>query len=334
MGHICDSELLATDRLGIPRIYVQNWPFAGSGAVWRLSTPVHVVVRVDVYRRGNYTLLRKYTSCCRPLTAQSSTSVPCARTMPTEPKLSDLSDTEQSAVGGAAAFIEGMLLQPTIYAKNARQQGLPLTLDPRVLYRGIGAALCNEMGQLGMQFGVTGALMRIISPDSHGTPSPAAELGAAAAAGAVVAVLASPLELVMIQQQRFGGSMLSTGSGIIARHGFFGNGLYRGLGLAMARDAIYVGGMLGATPLVHRRLMQWKGVDEGDGANEPSARSATDAALVSLAASMLGGVIGAVLSHPLDVAKTCMQGDLPAATYGGSFASLRTLVREGGASRL
>ena len=34
-----------------------------------------------------------------------------------------------------------MALQPTIYWKNAAQQGLPFTADPRVLYRGLGAAL-------------------------------------------------------------------------------------------------------------------------------------------------------------------------------------------------
>ncbi len=266
--------------------------------------------------------------------------------------LGELTEPEQSAVGGIAAFIEAILLQPTIYAKNARQQGLPLTFDPRVLYRGIGAALCNEMGQLGLQFGVTGALTRLIMPEDA-PPSAAAELGAAAGAGAVVALLASPLELVMIQQQRFGGSMAATAYEVIRRHGAFGSGLFRGLGLAMARDSIYVGGMLGATPIVHRRLVEGGGLAgpalpvasalEAPAASSgaapagvapPSMGSIADAALTSLAASMLGGVIGALLSHPLDVAKTCMQGDLPRATYGGSFEALRTLLRDGGVARL
>jgi hypothetical protein len=34
-----------------------------------------------------------------------------------------------------------VVLQPTIYWKNAAQQGLPFTLKPSLLYRGIGAAL-------------------------------------------------------------------------------------------------------------------------------------------------------------------------------------------------
>ena len=254
-----------------------------------------------------------------------------------EVRLSDLSEPEQSTVGGIAAFVEGVVLQPTIYFKNAHQQGLPLTLDPRVLYRGIGAALCNEMGQLGLQFGVTGALTKFFVGDDPGAASAAAELGAAAGAGALVAFLASPLELVMIQQQRFGGSMAATCANIVKGHGTFGSGLYRGLGLAIMRDSIYVGGMLGATPLVHRQLMEWRGLREPttlDAAAASSLGSVADVALTSLAASMLGGVIGALLSHPLDVAKTCMQGDLHRATYGSMLESLQTLLRTGGVERL
>ena len=233
-----------------------------------------------------------------------------------------------------------------MYAKNARQQGLPLTLDPRVLYRGLGAALCNEMGQLGLQFGVNGAITRAIVQDE--TPSPVQELGTAAAAGAIVALLASPLELIMIQQQRFGGAMLATGVEIVKSHGFFGMGLFRGLGLAMLRDSIYVGGMLGATPVVYRQLIHYRGSahetgpagiedDTASGAcigTTSSFPSSADAALMSMAASVISGVFVAVLSHPFDVAKTCMQGDLSRATYGGSLASLRTLLNDGGAARL
>ena len=254
--------------------------------------------------------------------------------------LKDLTDAEQGAVGGIAAVIEALLLQPTTYAKNARQQGLALTLDPRVLYRGIGAALCNEVGQLGLQFGVTGALLRMSIPEDA-PQSVATELIAAAGAGALVAVLASPLELVIVQQQRFGGAMLATAYEVVCRHGAFGSGLFRGLGLAMGRDAIYVGGMLGATPIVRRWLMERRGLAEpalpvASTTLEPAGGVGTvaDAALTSLAASMLGGVIGALLSHPFDVAKTCMQGDLARATYGGSFEAMRALLRDGGIARL
>ena len=77
---------------------------------------------------------------------------------------SEMTESENTIVGSSAAFIIGVSLQPTVYAKNARQQGLPLTLDPRLLYRGIGPSLANEMGQLGLQFCATGILKRVV-PD-------------------------------------------------------------------------------------------------------------------------------------------------------------------------
>ena len=52
-------------------------------------------------------------------------------------------------------------------------------------------------------------------------------------------------------------------------------------------------------------------------------------------ASVLGGVLGAVLSHPFDCVKTCMQGDLEQKSYGNNFteASHRVWL-EGGMKRM
>jgi hypothetical protein len=55
--------------------------------------------------------------------------------------MQNLNEVENMGLGGAAAFVEAIALQPTIYWKNAAQQGLAFTLNPKLLYRGIGAAL-------------------------------------------------------------------------------------------------------------------------------------------------------------------------------------------------
>mmetsp|Transcript_35222 Transcript_35222/g.77494 ORF Transcript_35222/g.77494 Transcript_35222/m.77494 type:complete len:166 (+) Transcript_35222:51-548(+) len=141
---------------------------------------------------------------------------------------SHLTDGENLVVGSTAALAEGLLLQPTLYWKNARQQGLPFTLRPSLLYRGTGAAICNEVGQMGLQFSVTGRL-KSVSSSSGG------QLAAAAGGGVVTAAFATPVELVMIQQQRFGSSILSTLVRLFKEHGMFGSGLMRGLGPAVAR---------------------------------------------------------------------------------------------------
>lgn len=222
----------------------------------------------------------------------------------------DASDPENVLIGGVAATIETIVLQPTLYAKNAAAQGIPLTLDPRLYYRGISASLINEVGQLSLQFAVAGALKRAVPQDAAG------EVVAASAAGAVVALVASPCELLMIQQQRFGGSLPATIGKLARQHGALI--FARGLGPAIARDAIYVGGMLGATPVVHAGLVR-----------EGGSLASAPAVIASMAASMVGGVIGAVASHPLDVVKTCMQGDVGRVEFGGFADSARKLLREG-----
>ena len=49
--------------------------------------------------------------------------------------------------------------------------------------------------------------------------------------------------------------------------------------------------------------------------------------------SILGGLVGGIVSHPFDVVKTCMQGDLAQARYGGVFDAARALHAQGGAAR-
>ena len=61
----------------------------------------------------------------------------------------ELSDAENVGVGVGAALIESLLLQPTLYWKNARAQGLPFTMNPRVVYRGTFTSILNEMQMMG-----------------------------------------------------------------------------------------------------------------------------------------------------------------------------------------
>ena len=239
----------------------------------------------------------------------------------------DLTEAENSLLGGGVAVISVLTLQPTIYAKNARQQGLPLTLNPRLLYRGVGPNFANEAAQLSLQFGATGALKRLMPSNAAG------EVAAACGAGALVAIIASPLELLMIQQQLHGASILATPLHVLRDHGVR-TLLGRGLGLSMLRDAFSVGGMLGCAPVAQRWLSGWLAPSADDSQRGATVSSMGHDALASVLASAIGGMMGALLSHPFDVAKTCMQGDLGRERYGGSMATWRVLLSEGGVSRL
>jgi hypothetical protein len=64
--------------------------------------------------------------------------------------MENLSEHENLILGGLTAFVVGITLQPTLYWKNAAQQGRPFSLNPKVLYRGFGAALLAEVGQVAL----------------------------------------------------------------------------------------------------------------------------------------------------------------------------------------
>jgi solute carrier family 25 (mitochondrial carnitine/acylcarnitine transporter), member 20/29 len=226
---------------------------------------------------------------------------------------SKLTDGQNFSLGVVAAFIEGILLQPTLYWKNAKAQKLPFSIDPRIVYRGTAASIYNEMQMMGLQFGLTGLFKRFNTQ----------ELGrvgdylSAFFGGSVSAIFASPVELVMIQQQREGGSILATIQRIASSHGTLM--LFRGVAPAMVRDALYVSGFLGVTPLLQDYLMTHQKMQ---------------ALEAGLCASLFGGIVAAVPSHPLDVIKTCMQGDLAKVKYTSMTSTAKALMREGGLRRI
>jgi hypothetical protein len=87
----------------------------------------------------------------------------------------------------------------------------------------------------------------------------------------------------------------------------------------MARDSMYVAGMLGLTPVVQEYLVTQKHYSVGE---------------AGVYASLIGGVLAAVPSHPFDIAKTCMQGDLAQRTYTTMASTLASLYRQGGIRRI
>jgi hypothetical protein len=210
-----------------------------------------------------------------------------------------LTEAENVVVGSIASFVQATILQPTLYWKNAAQQGLPFTMNPKLVYRGIGASLINEMGQMGLQFGVTGYLKKVFGTGFSG------DMAAAMMGGAIVGPFASVCEVTMIQQQLHGGSLAVVPQRILKQHG--AAGLLRGVSGTISRDAIYVGGLLGTTPAIQQYMMeerQWNSV-----------------AAESFAAVSTGIGVG-VVTTPLDAASTSMKGDLERKSYQGFVDTL------------
>lgn len=375
----------------------------------------------------------------------------------------DLTDAQNVVVGSVAAFIQAVSLQPTLYWKTASTNNLPFTLNPAVVYRGTGASIANEIAQMGAQVLVTGIAKRALSDSARDSVvgsssattmrvSPAAAISASMASGALTAVIGSPVELVMIQQQLCGTSFRQTLAAalaskttpspspaelqstppavrapllsspahshssikseplhlrpslashyghprsaaacfaathrvaaqssacvrLISSRPWFGAAatpsssvfahlphalaasparfaiLFRGLGPAMARDAGYVGGMLGVTPVVQEQLAA-ANLATASLANAPRSHlinahgsnrvtphkvgeEGTPGRAESIIASVIGGTIGSVCTHPFDVIKTRMQGDLTGERYGRTWLDVAVrVVKERGPAGL
>jgi hypothetical protein len=235
----------------------------------------------------------------------------------------ELNPSQNIGLGIVTAIIEGLILQPTLYWKNAKALKLPFTINPRIIYRGTAASMYNEMQMMGLQFGLTGFFNRLFLGSNDAATSAAMTNGqtfaSATLGGAISACFTSPVELIMIQQQKNGGTFIGTPLKITGAHGFLGRGLMRGLVPAILRDSIYVTGLLGFTPVAQSFL-----IDEYD----------ISRANAGLVASMLGGIVASIPSHPFDICKTCMQGDLSQSVYRGFIQTLRLNWNDGGIRRI
>ena len=199
-----------------------------------------------------------------------------------------------------------------LYCKNATQQGIPLTLNPAVLYRGIGVSVGNMVVLTGAQFPLSGAVGKTITGGADRPLSRGEKVAAGFTGGGISGFLCAPMELIMIQQQRFGTSMLGAASRIVSEKGILG--LFRGLETSCGREGLFAAGYLGLGPAFADMLRTSYGMGE----------------TADFAGAAGAGMIAATLSHPLDTIKTCMQGDMERKTYTNFFGTYRTLMDQGG----
>ena len=109
---------------------------------------------------------------------------------------------------------------------------------------------------MGLQFGTTGYFQQIFREGSGKKLSRSSEIAAAALGGLIPTLVTCPVELLMIQQQRLGGSFVSAVTRVAKDHGLLHKGLMRGMWGTIGRDTIYVVGLLGVTPVIQEHLME------------------------------------------------------------------------------
>jgi len=229
--------------------------------------------------------------------------------------MNSLSPVENTLLGVVSGTEVLLVVQPMIFWKNAAQQGLAFTADPRTVYRGLGASAAAQALITGTQFFSTGFVKRALTGGENRALTHYEMVGAAAAGGGLSGLICGPLELMMIQQQRHGGSLGSTVSRLV--NGVGGVGTFsRGIVSSVIREGAYCCGYLGIAPALSRFFEEKLTGKVADGESSGGAKARVAGALV-------GGIFAGVVSHPFDTIKTCLQGDPEKKTFGGMLDAVR-----------
>ena len=225
--------------------------------------------------------------------------------------LQRLSGGENCVLGMTTGVCAKACNYPFLSWKNTVQQGLPISFNPRIVYRGLPMACLNLGGTNAVQFGATGFFQKFLA--RCGLAQDSVTVGGAFLGGLASGVPCSIWELCMIQQQRFGGSMLGTPRQFINEFGI--GSLARGVTMTCGRESMFTMSMLGLTPLIQETLVRESGVEKN----------------TALAAGALtGALIAGTITHPMDTIKTCMQGDLGQVKYTDITSTGRLLASEYG----
>jgi len=229
--------------------------------------------------------------------------------------LGALSPGENCILGITAGMLCKLTNYPLLSWKNTVQQGLPISFNPAVVYRGLPMAVLNLGGSTGVQFASMGFFAKQLK--AAGCNQEQTQMGGAFLGGLVSGIPCSLWELTMIQQQRFGGSIASVPVRVMKDFG--PTGLTRAMTMTMGRECLFTLAMLGVTPAIQ------KGLSTG------SYKMETNTALA--AGALVGSFFAATVSHPMDTIKTCMQGDLEQKKYTTVTKTGQSLASEYGVAQ-
>ncbi|EFJ42250.1 hypothetical protein VOLCADRAFT_97694 [Volvox carteri f. nagariensis] len=139
---------------------------------------------------------------------------------------STVTPLEHTAIGALGGTVEVCIMQPLVGIKNALQEGRPIPKNPAHLYRGLLMNVVSMAPITASQFGTNRLMQTLVLKKSENDLTGVERFGSAAVAGAVSAFIASPSELIIIQQQI----------------------------PAIGREMLYAAGYLGLFPIIKKSL--------------------------------------------------------------------------------
>ena len=126
--------------------------------------------------------------------------------------LQRLTGGENVALGCVTGVMAKSCNYPFLSWKNTVQQGLPISFNPRIVYRGLPMACLNLGGTNAVQFGTTGFFQKLLARTCGSSSQDLVTVGGAFLGGLASGIPCSIWELCMIQQQRFGGTYAKRGA--------------------------------------------------------------------------------------------------------------------------
>mmetsp|Transcript_10414 Transcript_10414/g.12651 ORF Transcript_10414/g.12651 Transcript_10414/m.12651 type:complete len:285 (-) Transcript_10414:117-971(-) len=229
--------------------------------------------------------------------------------------LKSLTSSENLSLGMLTGTMARTVNYPLLTWKNASQQSLPISFNPSVVYRGLPASCVNYGATIGMQFLLTGFFSKKLSgfDTESNSPSVLTQIGAPLAGGFCAGIPCSILELVMIQQQRFGGSAFQIVPKLVHQFGI--TSLSRAMAMTVSRESLFTLSMLGLTPAIQYELVNRFHMNK-------------DASLAI--GALTSSAFATTVTHPMDTIKTCMQGDMCKKQYTTIMQTANSLVKNHG----
>ena len=238
------------------------------------------------------------------------------------PETAALTTMEDLYVGGLSGVTMILTTMPVLTWKFCIQTGTPFPTALGGWYRGVLVQASSIAPVTAVQFLFNGALKKMISGASPLSSRMKRELTtverlvAGLGAGVVSAVLLSPVDMLTIQQQKLGLSLMGSLQYILVEAGPVE--LWRGVVATAAREGIYVAGMFGLTPVI------------GEYLTKNVKRLQKQAVLANALSACAAGVVAALLSHPMDTVKSCLQADLFGTTYTNILRTMAVILQDAG----
>ncbi|GJM06434.1 MAG: hypothetical protein DHS20C10_01680 [marine bacterium B5-7] len=210
-------------------------------------------------------------------------------------------------IGSIAGMTEVMTTGHLLWAmKTRKQQGLPRSFNPRILYRGLWANAASLAPITALQIGFDQALRNRVTVSGE-TLSPAASYGISFAAGVGSALVSGPAEMVMTVQGLEKKKAAASVRTIVAQAGIR-NGLYRGFTAAALRDGNFTAGLLVILPALQAYFSPR--IDALQLSSVPDRhQEMVRTALLHSGSGVTAGIFATVVTQSADIVKTVQQSE-------------------------